>query len=183
MQTHKNIEEGYRQRMGYQLTPELELYQAGSKYYLAAEKHAYCKEYPAIYDSIFLKGDNEPTLIQLGQEPTKVYHCISNGTAQVLQLKDGYADLTVLSDELKSNSGEWITSLPANSRRCQTKAEITGTATSWLSEEEPAPVPVGIKALSIIDQVIIDWPGTILYNTAIPIMAPFVFFHEFLNEE
>ncbi len=183
MQTHKNIEESYRQRSGYQLTPELELYQAGGRYYLAADKQAYRKDYPAIYDSIFLKGKNEPALIKIGQDSTKVYRSISSGTAQVLQMENGYADLAVLSDELKSSSGEWMTSLPANSRRCKTRAEITGTTTTWLNEETPQPVPAGIKALSIIDQVVIDWPGTILYNTAIPIMAPFVFFHEFLNEE
>lgn len=183
LQTHKNIEEGYQQRQGYHLTPQLELYRAGDSYYLAAEKYTFRKDYPAIYDSIFLKENNEPALIKLNQNSEKVYHSISNGTAQVLLLKDGYADLVVLSDELKSDSGEWITTLPANSQRCQTNAEITGDATSWLNDEEPTPIPVGIQALSIIDRVIIDWPGTLLYNAAIPIMAPFVFFYDFLNEK
>ena len=40
-----------------------------------------------------------------------------------------------------------------------------------------------MQILSTLDEVIIDWPGTILYNLAIPVMAPFVFFHEFLDEK
>lgn len=183
MQTHKNIEEAARSHNGYELTSALELYRAGGTYYLAAEKQQLRKHYPAIYDSIFLDGNNAPTWEPLNQGQEKVYRSISAGTATILQRADGYASLDVLSDELKSGTSGWIPTLPAGAQRCKVNAEITGNSTIWAGTEAPTAIPVGIRLLSAIDRVCIDWPGTILYNTAIPVMAPFVFFHQFLNED
>lgn len=184
MQTHKNIEESYVLHTGYELTSAIELYRAGDKYFIAAEKQSLRKHYPAIHDSIFLDRNNEPTWEKIKDEKQqKVYRSISAGTASVLQKNDGYASLDVLSDEIRNNPQSWTSVLPANVRQCQVKAEIDGTSTTWAEEASPAQLPVTAKLVSTIDQVCIDWPGTIAYNIAIPVMAPFVFFYEFLNED
>lgn len=182
MQTHKNIEESYRQSTGYAITPSLELYKAGNEYYLAVEKMSVRMRYPVIHDSIFLTGSNEPVLERTNPDTQIVYRHISRGTALVLQAGDGYADLTTLSDELRNDGEPWLTSLPAGASRCHTKAEIAGKGITWKEEDESVSPPLSVCMLSTVDRVFIDWPGTILYNAAIPVMAPFVFFHEFLND-
>lgn len=180
MQTHKNINQ---QQSGYSLKPALELYRAGDAYYLAVEKHQIEVHYPIIYDSIFLTGNNNPHLEICNTRGDKLYRKISQGTALVLQHKTGYADIAVLSDELKNNPSPWLSTLPAQAKRCNICAEITGTAETWLDTENTASSSLSTQAASTLVQVCVDWPGTILYNAAIPIMAPFVFFYEFLNEE
>lgn len=183
MQTHKNIQENYQEHTGYRLTPQLELYRAGGHYYLAAEKQQLRLHYPVIHDSIFLSGNNEPTLEKVNSDTVKVYRRISDGTAQVLQLQDGYATLPVLSDEIKNSSSPWLPALPAGAHRCTTQATVEGNPETWKEGEATREAPFSIRLLSKADQVLVDWPGTILYNVAIPIMAPFVFFHEFLNDK
>lgn len=183
MQTHKNIEENSREHIGYQLNSGIQLYRAGGDYYLAVEQQRLRMHYPAIYDSIFLIRNNEPEFIKLGDEQTRVYRRISTGTATVLQREDGYAELNVLSDELRSSNTDWLTSLPAGARPCSIKADISGKEATWLQPGSGTEVSAGIRTLSTLDEVFVDWPGTVLYNLAIPVMAPFVFFHEFLNEK
>lgn len=183
MQTHKNIEEAYRTHKGYELTNKLELYRAGGQYYLAAKQQWLRRHYPTIHDTVFLTGNNDPSYTPANQETLKVYHPISTGTAQVLQNSQGYAEISVLTDELNSSAGSWQTELPAGATACTIKAEIAGTSHTWLAGEEASSIPLTGTLLSTADKVIIDWPGTLLYNISIPIMAPFVFFHEFLNEQ
>lgn len=183
MQTHKNIEESFREHTGYQLSGSPELYRAGGHYYLAAEKQQIRLHYPVIHDSIFLIGNNEPQPEKTNKDQVKVYRRISDGTAQVLQLASGYADLQVLSDEINTNPYSWSTSLPAGARRCTTKATIHGEPVTWTDPGSASKAPLAARMLSNTDRVLIDWPGTVLYNVAIPVMAPFVFFYEFLNEK
>lgn len=184
MQTHKNVEESFQNHTGYELTPGLELYSAGSNYYLSAKKKALRRHYPAIHDSIFFKGNNQPTYEEIGAGPGRVvYKTISSGTAAVLQASDGYADLTVLSDELKNSESSWVEQLSSHAQRRSIKAEIVGQPVTWIEDTGTDKVPFAGKVLSKIDEVVIDWPGTVLYNVAIPVMAPFVFFHQFLTED
>lgn len=183
MQTHKNIEENHKTHSGYHLNTNIQLYRAGGKYYIGAEKQQLRIHYPAIYDSIFLTGHNDPEYLRTGSEYTMMYRQISSGTATVLQRTDGYAELNILCDELQNSSAPWIESLPTGAQSCSIKAEIVGSSITWPERNSATEAPLAIRALSTIDQVLVDWPGTILYNIAIPIMAPFVFFHEFLNEQ
>ena len=183
MQTHKNIEENSREHIGYHLNSGLQLYRAGGDYYLSVARQRLRMHYPAIYDSIFLIRNNDPAFTQIGDEQTTVYRKISAGTATVLQLKDGYAELSVLCDELRNSDSSWLETLPAGAQPCGIKATIDGEATTWVQPGSGTAVSPCIKLVSTIDEVIVDWPGTILYNLAIPVMAPFAFFHEFLNEE
>lgn len=182
MQTHKNIEEAQTIRTGYELTSDIELYRAGGRYYVAISKQQLRKKYPVIHDSIFLTGNNDPTWQKVGAEETTVYHPVSTGTATVLQRQDGYASIEVLADELKNNNDSWVACLPTGAGKCSVKAEITGTNTIWEGNEPPQSCSMLTRFVSIVDQVCIDWPGTLAYNVAIPVMAPFVFFHQFLNE-
>lgn len=182
MQSHKNIEADYQQYTGYTLNPDFELYRAGEMYYIGVNKNQLKKHFPVIHDSIFLKDDNEPELEIISSSSEKCYRPISRGTALVLQQNKGYADLTVLSDEIKNSNTPWISQLPPHARKCHTQAEIAGTATTWIEGEGTHDIPTIIQAACLLNQVFIDWPGTILYNAAIPVMAPFVFFYEFLND-
>lgn len=183
MQTHKNIEESFSQHSGYQLSPDFQLFKAGKSYYLSIDKMNLKRTYPVIHDSIFLKDSNAPLLEPIAGTTATVYKEISLGTATVLQQNNGYGDLSVLKDELNSSDTPWLSTRPAGAVACRIRAEITGDAITWTDANSSTDVPLGIKILSAFDQVIIDWPGTVLYNVAIPVMAPFVYFHEFLNED
>ena len=183
MQTHKNIEESFSQHAGYQLSPDFQLFKAGKSYYLSMDKMSLKKTYPVIHDSIFLKDDNAPLLEPIAGTTATAYKEISAGTATVLQQNNGYGDLSVLKDELNSSNTPWLDDCPAGAVACKIQAEIVGQPLTWTDENSSADMSTGIKILSAIDQVFIDWPGTVLYNVAIPVMAPFVYFHEFLNED
>lgn len=183
MQTHKNIEESARVMPGYHLASHVSLYKAGGNYYLELDTQKLRKHYPTIYDSILLKQNNAPWFTKAGQGDTKVYCPISEGTATVLQRKDGYSELSVLKAEVETSRKQWTDSLPEGARRCNISAELTGNAETWADEAAAPAVPVGMKVAGTLEQVVVDWPGTVLYNAAIPFMAPFVFFHQFLTEE
>ncbi len=180
MQTHKNIEEASRLHTGYHLQTPLELYRAGGQYYLAVEQQQLRVHYPTIHDSIFLNENNDPWFSNRDTQNPLVFLPISKGTAEVLQLQDGYAELSVLSDELK---GSTSCSKPSGAQRCPIRATVEGTACTWIDAAQSEPVSPGIQLLSAVDRVLIDWPGTVVYNAAIPVMAPFVFFYQFLNED
>ena len=183
LQTHKNVEESYRTHQGYTMHPEIDLYQSGNQYYLGVTKQELRMHFPAINDSVFMTGRNNPTFEPTGEGGGKMYRQISNGTATVLQRTDGYAEMQTLSDELLSSTGNWLDKLPANAVKCGVKAEIQGESVTTTTGTSSETIPVSGQILSAIDQVVIDWPGTVLYNIAIPFMAPFVFFSEFLNEQ
>lgn len=183
MQTNKNVRENSRTHTGYQITSTLSLHKAGGTYYLEAEQQQLRKHYPAIYDSAFLKQHNKPWFEQAGGESLSSYHPISNSTAEILQRKDGYIELSTLKAELEENPDSWTTTLPAGSRSCIVKAEVKGESETWAGNEQPVPVSSPALILGAADFVCVDIPGTILYNAAIPFMAPIIFFYEFLTEE
>lgn len=183
MQTHKNIVEYFSQHTGYRLSPDFQLFKSENRYYLSADRVSLEKRYPVVHDSIFLSYNNEPILEPADSTTTRVYKEISAGTATVLQETDGYAELSVLRDELNSNDSPWEESIPADSAACKIKAEITGKPVTWIDEQIQTQVNPVVRLISSAEQVVIDWPGTVLYNVAIPVMAPFVFFYEFLTEE
>lgn len=183
MQTHKNIEEAGRQHTGYQLAAPLKLYRAGGQYYLAAGQQQLRIHYPIIHDSIFLNENNAPTYTSTGGKDTTVYFPISRGTGEVMQLKEGYVELDTLKAELQDNAAACSNTLPGGATECRIQAQVQGDSTTWINPETSTNPGIGITMLSTLDQVIIDWPGTVLYNVAIPVMAPFVFFHQFITEE
>ena len=52
-----------------------------------------------------------------------------------------------------------------------------------LKNRVPEKKPIWSRALGKADLVLVDFPATLVYNVAIPIMAPFVFFYEFTHED
>lgn len=183
MQTHKNIEEIGRQHTGYHLAAPLKLYRAGGQYYLAAEQQQLRIHYPIVHDSIFLNENNAPTYTSTGGKDTTVYFPISRGTGEVMQRQDDYVELETLKGELLDNAATCSATLPGAATECRIQAAVQGDSTTWITPEASTAPGIGTTILSTLDQVVIDWPGTVLYNAAIPFMAPFVFFHQFLTEE
>lgn len=188
MQTHKNVKEMGSYYEGQQFLPPsqqtLSLYRRGDQWYIAAQAARFRLKYPAIYDSIFCTHDNAPRhqLIE-GSQAGVVYHPLSAGTAAVLQRADGYADLDTLAEEIRMTPGEWTHTLPG-AQRYPVRAQIHGEqAVSLLGKRRPEEIPLSRRILSNIDFVCVDIPGTLIYNVAIPVMAPFVFFHEFLKND
>lgn len=185
MQTHKNVRERGCYYEGQLLPPPsqeaLSLYRKGGEWYLAARKAQFRLKYPVVYDSVFRTYDNEPRhqLLSDGQSHEVVYHPISAGTAAVLQRADGYAELETMAEELRTTPGEWTASLPG-AVSYPVRAQIVGDrAVTLLGKRHPSQIPLSNRILSQVDRVLIDFPGTLVYNVSIPFMAPFVFFREF----
>ena len=183
MQTHKNIEEAGRQHTGYHLTNPLKLYRAGGQYYLAAEQQQLRIHYPIVHDSIFLNENNDPTFTSTSSGNPMVYFPISRGTGEVMLRQDGYVELNTLKGELQDSGATCSTTLPGGATECRIQATVQGDSATWINPEASTSPGIGTTILSTLDQVVIDWPGTVLYNAAIPFMTPFVFFHQFLTEE
>lgn len=185
VQTHKNVEEAFCRYEGARIADTPELYRAGERYLIAAERCELSKHYPAVHDTIFFDDDNEPKFHVEHSKGKKVYYPVSAGTAQVLQREDGYAALPLLRDEVQRHAA--LTALPRGARRCEVKAQLAETdspnAGVTAGPREPETLPLWVRGLSQTEQVMIDWPATLGYNCAIPLMAPFVFFHRFINEE
>lgn len=193
MQTHKCLEENFCRYSGYELESPLYLTMYKGQPYLVAEKTALHKSYPIVHDTIFFTDNNEPVYEKMPNgTPVRVMHRISAGTATVLQRGDGYADWETLCDELRSTPGDWVP-LPAGQGRlpvlamidtkpCRAGEQHCRTIVEK-ADEENRRLPVGVRVLSAVDRCLIDWPGTVLYNVSIPVMAPFVFFRDFLSGE
>lgn len=188
MQTSKSIAEMGCHYEGKLISPTecstWNIYKSRGKWYVPALRVDLKKRYPTIHDTVLFTENNEPVYEVLDSEsPQKfIYHPISEGTAQVLMRKDGYVNLGDLTEEIKSNPGAWVESLdkPA-SYAVRAHIEypqdtqqrlIAGTRT-------PTELPVINRALQGIDLLLVDVPGTIIYNVAIPFMSPFKFFSEF----
>lgn len=187
MQTNKNVEESYVEYKGYELEKPLCLTQRAGQWYLVAEAQTLQKKYPAVYDSIFFTGKNDPHFEVKAKQNERWMHPISAGTATVLQRHDGYADWATLCDELKQTPGAWVP-VPAGQGRTLVTAMVDDkTSDNRLVVDEqsktPTEIPISGKLLAGLDKYCIDYPGTLLYNAAIPVMAPFMFFRDFLSAE
>ena len=113
---------------------------------------------------------------------TLAYHPISAGTAKVLMREDGYADLQTLADELQSCPGEWRTSLTEASAH-PIRAQLAGQPVAITSQASPESPSFVYQAAGKLVFVLVDVPGTVLYNVSIPLVAPFVFFFDFLSDD
>ena len=84
---------------------------------------------------------------------------------------------------LKSR-GSNMDALPPGAHRHAIHAELSGYSSQWI-EEYRVPskkTPTGL-VLGKLDFLAIDVPGTLAYNVAIPVIAPFVFFYDFLTND
>ncbi len=183
MQTNKNVEEQGRIFPGYSLEKPRQLHRVGDAWYVEATPADYRLHHDYVHDNVFRKT-NEPEMKLLGATAdSPAYHAISPHTAAVLLREDGYATSEALSKELSESTEPWLTSLPSSTTHT-VKAQVEGTDTISITREPtPAEVPLGYRFLSKLDFLIVDIPGTVLYNMAVPVIAPFVFFSEFLEEQ
>ncbi len=182
MQTNKNIKEQGRSFKGHKLDRPQQLYKAGGQWYLAASPAEYRLSHDIVHDNIFRKT-NEPEMRLLEAENATAYHPISATTAAVLLRPDGYADTSTLAQEIREGQGAWCDSLPHATAQA-VRAEFTGPESVALTATPTPEIPsFGWRALSWLDFVIVDIPGTVAYNVAVPVIAPFVFFNEFLSND
>lgn len=197
VQTHKNVQESFVHRQGDQLAAPLSLGKLGSTWYVCTKVCAggVTKQYPTVHDEILLDENNEPQLQPVGtisaiaggiDKPHATAWPISSGTAMVLMREDGYATLETLADEMLRNRAGRLDVLPRGMQFYPVKAQIAGAekATYLLRSADTEPeLTFTQKVLVQTDRVLVDWPLTAAYNCAIPVMAPVIFFHQFLSED
>lgn len=197
VQTHKNVQEGFVHRQGDQLAAPLSLGKLDSTWYVCTKvcTGGVTKQYPTVHDEILLDDNNEPQLQPVGtisaiaegiDKPHATAWPISSGTAMVLMREDGYATLETLADEMLRNRAGRLDVLPRGMQFYPVKAQIAGAekATYLLRSADTEPeLTFTQKVLVQTDRVLVDWPLTAAYNCAIPVMAPVIFFHQFLSED
>lgn len=186
VQTHKNIKEKGNYIDGYVLSmSNIGLYKSNGQWYLSAQRGKFKQHYPAIHDTIFLR-DTMKSELQMISSPANAettYHPISASAAGILQREDGYYQLPALADEIQRTTGEWVNVI-APAQRYEIRAEIEDDKPFYMEERRVLAKQSAMRnVLGVLDLVFVDVPATILYNISIPIMAPFVYFHEILNDD
>lgn len=189
MQSNKNIKEGDTTYEGCQLnTEQLSLCRKGSQWYLSTAVEVYEKRYPLIYDSILLADNNAPRFEKTeGGVATTCYLPISAGTAATLKMQHGYAN----AQDLAAEVSRLLPERPVLYTPQMGKVEHHGINAHIDKGEEPViltfkcmeSTTTAQHVLAAVDFALVDIPGTLAYNVAIPIMAPIVFFSDFINEE
>lgn len=186
LQTHKNIKEIGAEYDGYILEKPTSIYRQGDQWYISAQQCKMQKEYPILHDNImFTQQNQQPRYVELHSSSGKktVYVPLSEDTAYVLRQSNGYFTKDVLLQEIRSNADRIQEKLPRKSSHA-VLAEIQGEQRELALDATRSPKTpgAGLSALSWIDRVVIDWPGTLVYNVCIPFMAPFFFFSDFLSD-
>lgn len=189
MQTNKNIKEAGAQYEGCKVNSDnLYLCRKGNQWYLSATIQQYSKRYPIFHDSILLADNNAPRYKETGTEGLGTcYLPISAGTAATLQMKEGYAHAADLAGEITRLMQETpVLYAPqmGNPPRYAITAHIEkGEQPVVLTLKQSSEASAARRILATADFVLVDIPGTLAYNVAIPVMAPFIFFSEFLSDK
>lgn len=185
VQTHKRVEEMGSYYEGYLLKSDsMRLFRQGDSWFLSAAKARYKRTFPLVHDSVFRRNNYEPSfeLVHDASAPM-VYHEISSNAAAILQRSDGYFDLRALVGDMQRCSDTWLEELPG-AVSYPIAAHIGGDQSfSIPGSRVPHSTSLSKKALGKLDLVVVDAPLTVGYNVAIPLVAPFVFFYEFLQED
>ena len=188
-QFNKQIQEKATVYNGFSVELPLSLYSSQGNWYVKARKIQVQKIKPFVHDTVMLKDSNKEALgtpKPLSHYTEYQYIKISEGTAAVLRRADGYATLETLCDEMKGNYGQAVTELP-ESMQHRVYAQIkTGQGNIAYVAADGTPVRkpgIGTQILSKAALVCVDVPGTVIYNVSMPIMAPFLFFADFLSDD
>lgn len=188
MQSHKQVRE-WRYYYDGHIFDESQgstwnLYEYKGQWYISAQRVTLQKNYPLIHDSILFTEDNEAHFDIVSRNQTeRVFHPISKGTALVLLREDGYARWDDLAEEITSHSSSWIPSLPPGFTTHPVRAQVVPSSsphgTIVAGNPRLPKTPLSNQILGGLDFVIVDIPGTLVYNLLIPVMAPIKFFAEF----
>ncbi len=178
MQIHKNVEQLGNYYEGFEVSDPKEVYLSNGKWYLKGEKYHLRLSYPIVYDTVFLEAQ-EPSLVRVGENLGTAYLEISYGTALALRVENGYAEPRILAKEMQLNNARPRDSISRYAMAYPVKAEIVtseGPARITFNEVK-GKTSVPTKILAGATLVFVDAPGTVVYNIAIPLMAPFYFFY------
>ncbi len=179
VQTHKNVEEMGSYYTGHVLDGQnMELVKSEGRWYIGAQAARFHLRYPIVHDSIFREKKGYPFFKQTKWSGEMEYHPITSYVADVLQTPNGFFDMEGLAQEIAKVPGPWKKSL-RNKQSYSIRAELSEK--NFQMEESRIPQkkqPLNFL-LGKLDFIVVDVPGTLLYNAAIPLMAPFVFFYEF----
>lgn len=188
VQTHKNVEQAFCSYEGYRISDPLKLYQHSGTYYVEVQQLRLTKHYPIVHDELMFTEHNEPIFRPEQENGPRGLMPISAATATVLQRPDGYVSWSVLRDEIDRKMKAGITPVAISGAggmevRAQVVDADAPNARIFAGSQEPAKIPTAANVLSGADRVIIDAPLTVVYNCAIPCMAPFYFFWNMFNGE
>ena len=189
-QFNKQITEKATVYNGFAVELPLSLCSSQGGWYVKVRKLEVQKIKPFVHDSIMLTNASKEAL---GTPKPFSYYTeyqyikISDGTAAVLQRTDGYATLETLCDELKAGYQQGCLSELPDSMQHRVYAQIKteqGNIAYVATDGQPIRKPgIGTKVLSKAALVCVDVPGTVIYNVSMPIMAPFIFFHDFITDK
>lgn len=189
-QFNKQITEKATVYNGFAVELPLSLYSSQGGWFVKVRKLEVQKIKPFVHDSIMLTNTSKEAL---GTPKPFSYYTeyqyikISDGTAAVLQRTDGYATLETLCDELKAGYQQGCLSELPDSMQHRVHAQIKteqGNIAYVAADGQPIRKPgMGTKVLSKAALVCVDVPGTVIYNVSMPIMAPFIFFHDFITDK
>ncbi len=177
MQLHKNVEQYGDYYEGFEADKPEVVYESQGKWYVKGKKYHLRYDYPLIYDTVFLEG-GKPQLVHAGPSLGDAYLEISHGTSIALRERSGYATLPILQRELQEIGSAPIDSLAKNAIEYKVKAEIpTAQHPIRVTHADIHSKKSSLTTtLSYATLVFVDVPGTLAYNIAIPVMAPFYFF-------
>lgn len=188
-QFNKQITEKATVYNGFAVELPLSLYSSQRGWFVKVRKLEVQKIMPFVHDSIMLTDSSKTSLgtpKPFSHYTEYQYVKISDGTAAVLQRADGYATLETLCDELKSGYAQGCVSELTDSMQHRVYAQIKteqGNIAYVSTDGQPIRKPgMGTKVLSKVALVCVDVPGTVIYNVSMPIMAPFIFFRDFLSD-
>lgn len=189
-QFNKQITEKATVYNGFAVELPLSLYSSQGGWYVKVRKLEIQKIKPFVHDSIMLTDTSKEALgtpKPFSHYTEYQYIKISDGTAAVLQRTDGYATLETLCDELKAGYTQSCVSELPDSMQHRVYAQIKteqGNVAYVSADGQPIRKPgMGTKVLSKVALVCVDVPGTVIYNVSMPIMAPFIFFKDFLSND
>lgn len=190
LQTRRNVTELGADYEGIVCDPPRVLYVQGGRSYVKVYVRRLEKRYPVLRDKVFFseqKSEPSYSILQSADSEEKVSHLylpLSASTADVLRRENGYSSMDVLMKELIAGRDQAKTSLPG-AVAVPVRALVDGERSlhAFESTRNPAKPGMALQALSKLDLVFVDVPGTLLYNVAIPVIEPFVFFKRFFTEE
>ncbi len=181
MQTNKSVRELAKNYKGYKLEQPRQLYRSGGTWYVAATPAEYHLSHDFVHDNVFYKT-NDPVMKLRETGTGTAYHAISASTATVLMRPDGYVDSAILAQELMESNSPWLSELPHATTHA-VQAQLVGEEQTAITYSPDTAENAWLyQFLGGLDFLVVDVPGTVIYNVAVPFMAPFVFFHEFLSE-